>query len=737
MTPDIKIGYNLKKLRFLLFALACQIICLAQHKPSLLLSPSAAVEVKKGIDDLPVLKKSFEKLKHTADIALSNKIDVPTPVDNGGGYTHEKHKQNYRDMYAAGTVYAIGGDKKYAVFVEDMLLAYAKMYPALPIHPQSRKDKFSGKLFWQSLNDCVWLVNSIQAYDMVKGSINPKNQKIIERDAFRKMSDFLSKSEGSIEIFNWNHNHGTWAMAAVGMTGYVLHDQDMVDRSLYGSAKDKKSGFFCQLDALFSPDGYYSEGPYYQRYALHPFMVFAAAIDHNQPELRIFKYRDGLLGKATRTMFALTDQKGLILPFNDALKEKDIHSEELVIAADIAYQKYQDESLLGIIKLQDEVSVADAGLSAAKALPFQKPLQPKTSQLIADGIEGKSGGIALLNSVEGQGRLSLIFKYASQGMNHGHFDRLGIQLYDGVDEILQDYGAVRFINIEAKNGGRYIKENETYAKQSVAHNTVIVDETSHFRGNWEEGQKTSPQLIFADISSPADIQIVSAREVNAYTGISMRRTVAMIGGEAPFLIDVYSLASATKHRYDLNFMYTGQVIETDFKYGQELAALTTVGIKSGYEHLWKIAQGNGNKEVSKFTWLKNETFYTISTITDTATQLLFTKVGAHDPDFNLRNESGYMVRVNDKDNYTFASVIEPHGNFDAVPERVTDSHSKVSTIKLLRSDRDYTIVFVGFLNGQTYTLLFANEPGDKEILHRIELAGKNYKWKGNYQLIRN
>ncbi|WP_205932275.1 hypothetical protein, partial [Pseudomonas viridiflava] len=51
-------------------------------------------------------------------------------------------------------------------------------------------------------------------------------------------------------------------------------------------------------DQLFPPDGYYEEGPYYQRYALAPFILFANAVQRNEPERGIFKRRDGVLLKA-------------------------------------------------------------------------------------------------------------------------------------------------------------------------------------------------------------------------------------------------------------------------------------------------------------------------------------------------------------------------------------------------------------------------------------------------------
>jgi len=112
------------------------------------------------------------------------------------------------------------------------------------------------------------------------------------------MAEFISNGNANnYAVFNKMHNHGTWATASVGMIGYAMGDKNLVEKALYGSNKDGKAGFIRQLDVLFSPDGYFTEGPYYQRYAIWPFMTFAQVIQNQQPELNIFNYRNGILKK--------------------------------------------------------------------------------------------------------------------------------------------------------------------------------------------------------------------------------------------------------------------------------------------------------------------------------------------------------------------------------------------------------------------------------------------------------
>lgn len=291
----------------------------------------------------PLFARELASAKKAVEAGIRAGIDVPVPRDRGGGPTHERHKANYKLIQMAGTLYRVTGDKRYADYVRDMLLAYAKLYPGLGKHPAAA-NQVPGRLFWQSLNDSVWLVHAIQGYDAVRGDLTPADRRTIDDNVFRRMAAFLT---GEPATFDRIHNHSTWANAGVGMTGYVLRDKLLVEQALKGSDRSGKVGFLRQLDLLFSPDGYYAEGPYYQRYALQPFVVFAQAIQDNEPERKIFDYRDGIVLKAIRTAVQTT-YAGYFFPINDAMPDKSLRTEELYQGVAIGYAASGDAGLLGI-----------------------------------------------------------------------------------------------------------------------------------------------------------------------------------------------------------------------------------------------------------------------------------------------------------------------------------------------------------------------------------------------------
>lgn len=654
-------------------------------------------------EDVQLMRQAATEKGRFADqvIALQAKVDsqialpitVPVPKDGGGGYTHERHKKNYLLMYDAGIIYQISQNKDYADYVRDMLLAYSELYPTLDVHPKRKvKSQNPGKFFWQSLNEAVWLVYTIQAYDLIKDSLSSADRKVIEQQLLKPVALFLS--EGQPSTFNKVHNHGTWATAGVGMAGYVMDEPEWVEKALYDLQKSGKGGFLRQLDELFSPQGYYNEGPYYQRYALMPFVTFAKAIENNDPKRKIFEHRNGVLLKAIDTTIQLS-YGGLFFPINDAIKSKGIDTIELVHGVTIAYGLTNDTGFLDIAQQQNQIILSGDGLKVAKALDngLATPYQ-FNSVAFGDGNDGKQGALVVMRSQLG-GDQALLFKPAAQGLGHGHFDKLTWQYYDHGNEIVSDYGAARFLNVEAKFGGRYLPENNSYAKQTVAHNTVVVDETSHFDGKVSVGNKNHPTLNFFETNS---FGTVSSGEIStAYKGVELERTMALVkfpGLETTVALDLFSVTSNKAHQFDLPLHYQGQLIETNFELSANTSTLSAVGEKNGYQHLWLKGQAKPDNGLAKVTWLNsNGRFYTQTSLVDGQESFIFTQIGANDPNFNLRNENGFIRRVKDSKKHQFVSILEPHGEYNPSKEYTLEASSKVTGLNV-EQQGDLTLVAV-------------------------------------------
>lgn len=694
-----------------------------------------ADEIREIRDQWPqstLFSVAIERAKSRIGGLAASPPDVPLPKDPGGGYTHERHKANGIVIADAGALYQWTGESAYAGLARQLLLAYAGMYPELGLHPE-RKEQSPGRLFWQSLNESVFLTYAIQGYDAIHDTLDAQDRELIETGLFRPLARFLSVD--SPTVFDRIHNHGTWATAAVGMTGYVLDDDDLVEMALMGTARDGDAGFLAQLRQLFSPDGYYLEGPYYQRYALMPFVFFAKAIERNEPQRRIFEYRDGIVVKAIRTTVQLS-YAGLFFPINDAIRDKGLDTVELDYAIAIAYGVTGDAAFLSLVDDASNIVLTTDGLrlalarEAGHAVPF-----PFVSRHFRDGPAGDQGALTILRAGGALGP-ALVFKATSHGMGHGHFDRLHWMFYDNGAEIVADYGAARFLNVPQKAGGRYLPENNTWAKQTVAHNTLVVDAASQFGGDYKLADRSWPTGHYYRVED--GVQIVSAEERAAYPGATLHRTMLLLEWPAldhPLVIDVFKARSEDARRFDLPLYFSGELIETQPAIDMR-TSLQPLGEANGYEHLWRLgdAQCAADNKLA-VTWLKNGRFYTYSVVVGADIEVAYARVGATDPDINLRPEPGLIFGAENVRSLDIVAVLEPHGEYNGAREYTIRSESQVARLERL-GEGGKDLVVVETKDGATLAVALSYDP-NPNAAHTIRTMAGEYRWRGYHRVFDN
>ena len=674
--------------------------------------------------------KTFKAAETKLAKIINKPLTLPVPKDPGGGYTHETHKANGFLLYDVGQLYKLTGDKTYADFAGQAMMDYADVYPSWELHP-AQKEQSPGRMFWQNLNESMFLLNVSQCYDAIKEALSEEQREKIEKDLLRNMADFLSV--GAPETFNKVHNHGTWATAAVGLTGYAIGDDEYVQKALMGLDKSGEAGFLKQMDVLFSPDGYYNEGPYYHRFALKPFVIFAQAVQKNNPDLKIFEKRDGILKKA---IYSLIQQNygGLFFPINDAIKEKGIRTDELLNGVAIAYDLTGDTGLLSVAAEQDKFVLTPESrklardLAAGKATPFDYK-----SMRLGDGQQGTEGALDILRASEDPKGLAVVAKNTSQGLGHGHFDKMGILVYDAGHEILRDYGAARFLNVEAKYGGHYLPENNKYAKQTVAHNALVVDETSHFGGDVRIGNQHAPKLF--DFVNEENIKLTSAEIDTAYDDVRLGRAVAMIKDAAfsgPIIIDLVEAHTEGPHSYDLPFHYNGHLIHTNFEVQADPFKREPLGANNGYQYLWKVAEAEPVEGIAQVTWLLDRKFYSVTSSVPANTKVVFTQIGANDPNFSLKPEPGFMLRTKTSDGVSFVSVIEPHGDYNPTVEYTIGSYSQIKAVSQFEGGAaEY--IRIETKDGNVVGLGLGAEDNPSGT-HTIDVNGEAVTWTGAYKV---
>ncbi|MDO6460665.1 heparinase II/III family protein [Granulosicoccaceae sp. 1_MG-2023] len=677
---------------------------------------------------------------------LGSTPEIPGQGEAGGA-EHAQHKQNYQHLHLASQLWLLTGQQEYLAFVRNLLLGYAEIYETLPSHV-SKDSNPPGRLFHQCLNESMWLLYGCDAYSNVREHLSAQERQQIEQHLFAPMVALIA--DQNADDFDVIHNHGIWSVAAAGFAGLVLNDRDLIRRALYGNAGDGVSGgFYAQLDQLFSPDGYYLEGPYYHRFALRPAILLAEALRQNGVDEGIYDYRDGIIGKAIRCLFELTFADGRFIAINDSSKTMGLADEGAVLGAMTLAGRYEETGLSPILR---EVLLAPSTPLPylATLLPLTAILEhgaqqppPRSSGFIADGADGKQGGIAVLRAATPEGKEAMAYLIFGQhgsdpklhsALDHGHFDGLHLGFYNGRHEVLTDYGFCRWVNIEPKFGGRYMPENKSYAKQTVAHNTLVVDEASQHELNTPRACDNHGELIYADTARPG-LHGFSARLKGYYEGVELQRSVFMLrlpGLSDPLLVDIQCADSDQPHRYDSPLHFMGQLMATR----PRLATLDSphaLGAANGYQHLWKLAQSDPFEppESAQVTWLNDETFTTAHICSSSPMSLVHGLIGANDPGNNLRNEPYLMARSSGH-SQVFATVIETHGCFNEAREICWGARPSLDRVEILFCDETHVLVGLTLVSGKTYRLAAARRNAGS---HAVAVGGNSYRWEGWFDLL--
>ncbi|WP_104025023.1 heparinase II/III domain-containing protein [Vibrio hyugaensis] len=668
-------------------------------------------------------------------------LDVPGHGE-AGGYEHNRHKQNYTYMNLAGRLFLITQEEKYAQFVKDLLAIYAEKYLTFDFHVQKNTNP-TGRLFHQILNEHCWLMFTSLAYSCVASTMTEEERTAVVERIFEPMLDMFTVKYA--HDFDRIHNHGIWAVAAVGICGLAIGKREYMDMSVYGLDRNDTGGFLAQISQLFAPSGYYMEGPYYHRYAIRPTCVFAEVVHRHMPEVDIYNYKGKVIGNTVQAMLATAYPNGEFPALNDASRTMSITDMGVQVAVSVYSKHYGlDDNILGMAKIQNAVWMHPCGLELSQAYDkatadreIGMPFWPSVE--LNEGPEGNNGAQGFIRMQDKSGDVSqLVMNYGQHGMGHGNFDTLGISFFNRGQEVLREYGFCRWVNVEPKFGGRYLDENKSYARQTIAHNAVTIDEQCQNGFDVDRADSVHGLPHFFKVEG-TEINGMSAFANDHYPNTDMQRSVFMLNLdelEAPLLLDLYRIEGEGEHQYDYSHQYDGQIVRTNFDY-QSFGELNTLGDNFGYQHLWKVASGKV-QDAALVSWLQNNTYYTWLGTSSSAKQngdneVIFTRTGANDPSFNLRSEPAFILRSKGESTL-FASVLETHGYFNEEFEQSVNARGQVKDIRVVGYNAVGSIVEIT-TEKSLVTVMISNVLGaDNQTPHQVEINGKTYSWNGFYSL---
>jgi len=428
-------------------------------------------------------------------------------------YVSLRHNHWLNAVEDLGQAYALDPAPAYAQRVRDILVEYASFYLDLPLHDKHGRSwvPLSGRarLFAQTLDEAVVLCGITMGYDLVyeAPSFSAEDHRAIEEGLLRPMVRTIQANPRAVN--NWQ----SWHNAAVGCVGFLLGDEKLVDWAVNGWF-----GFGFQMRHSVLPSGMWYEGaPSYHWYALraHLFLLEAAA------RAGMDLYGPAIVKRLFDAPLRQLLPDGTFVPFNDSDRQS-IGGQRAFY--EVACARYREPLYAALLEPRD----TEWGLFwGAEELP------PGTGEeLRLESSNDLDEGLAVLRDVAGG--IAVFLDYGKGYSGHVHPARLNFVLYAHDDVRLVDPGRLAYGN----------PMHEGWYRQTVAHNTVVVNE----RSQWPSAGE------LAVFEANDAFALVRARAKRAYLGVTLDRTVCLC---ANAVVDVVQCRALGRRTFDLPLHFRG------------------------------------------------------------------------------------------------------------------------------------------------------------------------------------
>jgi hypothetical protein len=334
-------------------------------------------------------------------------------------------------------------------------------------------------------------------------------------------------------------NRQLWYNAVSAAVGFLYGDKDLIDFALKG-----KYGFEWQLGSALPESGFWPEWSGYHFVALRGMIHLAEMGRHNGLDL----YHARIAGRTIKDMFDVPF--AIILPNYEFPRSKDSGGGNLleyVPFYEVGYAVYRDTRYLALLdatrtkrgtQVVGETSALGRSRTPITMFNLALDLPRDTSALYSESsIDLKGNGFAILRNGAGADRRYLYLDYGIMGGEHGHPDRLQIGYY----------ARGRNWIVDPLNESYFNPNLQLWYRQTIAHNTLVVDQTSQ---TWANGER----VFFGALPG---LQIASGKSETVYPGTVLTRTVLQAGD---YLIDLVDVSCTEPRILDWPLHGSGQLV---------------------------------------------------------------------------------------------------------------------------------------------------------------------------------
>jgi hypothetical protein len=443
--------------------------------------------------------------------------------------------------------YQLTGDLRYAHKAAVILYGIAQVYPEMDYMRQSDfgiKMAAVGQVYAGKVLNRIWETtfaqDAAQSYDAVWETL----------DGDTELQKLTGKTGPDIRAF-FEANFLDDAVDAY-YDGKILGNYGMHQSALCNIAIARQYGE--QDKWLGGIIDFVSSNPSYEglRYALYDLIYPEGIPSETSPSYNFLwvsciTQMAVLLGRSGRDLFALPRMRSLydgvldvinVGKFTPALGDSGSFQGAVEGRnADVfqaAYRAYHDERYAAF--LASFGAAGDGGFQTYDSL-FQPPIEAKSPTLPAlparllDGV-----GLGILSNP--QDTVSTTLTYGLKA-GHGHYDRLSFELFANGQPMMPDLGYPDAMNA-------YIAGIYTWSKNTVSHNTVVVD-ASRQMGNVHG---TVKHFASSDFARALDVDAAGTYPQTT----EYRRGLLMVDYDdtQSYYLDVFDVAGGKQHDYSLH-----------------------------------------------------------------------------------------------------------------------------------------------------------------------------------------
>ena len=480
----------------------------------------------------------------THDVDLLYEVGRPhrhrCPIDTLEIFTGGKYDAAWAGWYNRlvaghlvwmGILYQLYDDEKYAEAGKEIVMQFTDLYLR---YPTANTILGPAHVFFGTLSESFWGVDMAYGYDLLYNyrGFTPADHARIRDSLFLPLATITQQFPESAS------NRQLWYNNVSAAVGFLYGDTSLVHFAIDGTY-----GFNWQLGSALPQSGFWAEWSGYHFVALRGMIHLAEMARHNGLDL----YHRTVAGRSMKSMFDAPFD--CILPnfeFPRIVDSGGGNLLEYTVFYEVGYAVYRDPRYLSLlhhsmVQRGTQVVAEESGLGRTRSpitiFTMAPVLPPGRAPLYSNhGVNLAGNGFAILrNGSENDRRYAYLY-YGIMGGEHGHPERLQIGYYARGHNWLVDPLNEMYFNPNL----------QLWYRQTIAHNTIVVDQTSQ---TWANGEGR----FYGELPS---LQVASGGSTTVYPGATLVRTLCQIDD---YLLDVFDVSSPDTRMFDWALHGSGAV----------------------------------------------------------------------------------------------------------------------------------------------------------------------------------